>query len=358
MDVEQRIGLIHRYGQAHTAQVYNLVLSDTIEGRIFLLLSDKLDEIASTLGKVDEGGNVAEDLRTQILGQLSERLSYDALYREALSDPELRRTKEELNAAMSNATEARKVVFELFQDLDRFSLDDYQPFADVGTGFDRIVRFLDAALREGGRCMERIDARTFAIPPADGGAERRFTTDRDVARAQEGLELIGLDHPLVVDALRRWQSLEPEMLGVAVDGDDGPAALSWWLVHCMDKDSQQHTFVRPLAINADGARVPKLEREGPELLRRPPNGACFSPKQRLELLHDVLEPMLQRELQHRGLVHEGGSFHARLIGWAEVGADITRHLNELFADPELRQEQVRTAAELDAAGTDWGDERW
>ena len=32
MDMEQRIGRIHRYGQHHTAQVYNLVLSDTIEG--------------------------------------------------------------------------------------------------------------------------------------------------------------------------------------------------------------------------------------------------------------------------------------------------------------------------------------
>ena len=87
MDMEQRIGRIHRYGQAHTAQVYNLVLSDTIEGRIFLLLDDKLTEIARTLGKVDAQGNVAEDLRSQILGQLSERLNYDRLYQEALSDP-------------------------------------------------------------------------------------------------------------------------------------------------------------------------------------------------------------------------------------------------------------------------------
>ena len=358
MDVEQRIGRIHRYGQTHTAQVYNLVLSDTIEGRIFLLLTDKLEEIASTLGKVDERGNVAEDFHTQILGQLSERLTYDTLYREALSDPELRRTKEEVEAAMSNATEARKVVFKLFQDLDRFSLDDYQPLADVSAGFGRIVRFLDAALREDGQRMHHIDERTFAIPSADGDSEQRFTTDRGVARAQEGIELIGLDHPLVVDALKRWQDLEPEMLGVAVDGDDGPAAVSWWLVRSIGENSQQHTFVRPLAVNADGARVPKLERDGPDLLRRPPNGACFSPERRRELLHDVLEPMLQRELRHRGLVPEGGSFRARLIGWAEVGTDVTRRLNEVFADPELRREQLRTAAELDAAGTDWGDERW
>ena len=61
MDVEQRIGRIHRYGQNHTAQVYNLVLSDTIEGRIFLLLDEKLTEIARTVGKVDDKGNVAEE---------------------------------------------------------------------------------------------------------------------------------------------------------------------------------------------------------------------------------------------------------------------------------------------------------
>ena len=41
-----------------------------------------------------------------------------------------------------------------------------------------------------------------------------------------------------------------------------------------------------------------------------------------------------------------------------TGTDVTRRLNELFADPELRLEQLRTAAESDAAGTDWGDEHW
>ena len=44
MDVEQRIGRIHRYGQVHTAQVYNLVSADTIEGQIYLLLEEKLQE--------------------------------------------------------------------------------------------------------------------------------------------------------------------------------------------------------------------------------------------------------------------------------------------------------------------------
>ena len=129
--------------------MYNLVLSDTIEGRIFLLLDNKLSEIARTVGKVDEWGNVAEDLRAQILGQLSERLNYDRLYHEALSDPELKRTTVELEAALSNSGEARLAVFDLFQDLAGFSLDEYRPFSDIASSLGRLVHFFEASLVEG-----------------------------------------------------------------------------------------------------------------------------------------------------------------------------------------------------------------
>ena len=174
MDMEQRIGRIHRYGQADTAQVYNLVLSDTIEGRIFLLLADKLIEIANTLGKVDEHGNVTEDLQSQILGQLSERLSYDQLYRDALSDPELKRTRQELEAALSNASEARKVVYELFQDLDSFSLDDYKPLADIEASKKRLLEFTELSLAADGGTIREIEGEKFAIHP--GGNQPPRTT--------------------------------------------------------------------------------------------------------------------------------------------------------------------------------------
>ncbi|HET7502331.1 MAG TPA: hypothetical protein VFK02_15035 [Kofleriaceae bacterium] len=39
-------------------------------------------------------------------------------------------------------------------------------------------------------------------------------------------------------------------------------------------------------------------------------------------------------------------------------ATVTRRLDELFADPELAGEHRRSAAELDAAGSNWNDERW
>jgi hypothetical protein len=67
-------------------------------------------EIAKTLGKVDEFGQVAEDLRGQILGQLSERLSYDKLYQNGVRDPRLVRTRQELEVAVDNARTARQIV--------------------------------------------------------------------------------------------------------------------------------------------------------------------------------------------------------------------------------------------------------
>lgn len=320
MDVEQRIGRIHRYGQDDTAQVYNLVLSDTIEGSIFLLLNDKLEEIAQTLGKVDESGNVTEDLRSQILGQLSERLSYDQLYRDALSDPELKRTRQELNAAMSNASEARKVVFELFQDLDKFSLDEYQPFADVQMSQARLVSFLGQAVQAEGGSLKHQDKDRLVIAQGNGIPDIRCTVNRDLARAEEGLELLGLDHPILVRLLGKWKSVEPETIAVAVSaGDDGQAAvLTVWVVQSHATNAEHKTHLVPLAVDRDGQRAPSIEKRRDDIFRRVPKPPVLCGEERRKLLAGAIEPMLQRELQHRGIATEQGGYAVELIAWVEM----------------------------------------
>ncbi|PWC57684.1 helicase [Azospirillum sp. TSH7] len=319
MDVEQRIGRIHRYGQNHTAQVYNLVLSDTIEGRIFLLLDEKLTEIARTVGKVDEQGNVAEDLRSQILGQLSERLNYDRLYQEALSDPELKRTKVELEAALSNSREARQVVFDLFQDLEGFSLDDYKPFSDVSSGLDRLVRFFGMAVADRKQHITKANEQTYDLVTVDGIRRASFTVDRDTATTSDTLDLLGLDHPLIQEELGRWRSIPPEDLGIAVEGDlDEPTLLSFWFVETSGDNGTHRVMIQPIAIKTDGTRVPAVERQGQRYLQAPPRPAYLSAEQRLDLFTRAVEPTLQRELKHKGAVNGEGSFSAELICCVEI----------------------------------------
>lgn len=320
MDMEQRIGRIHRYGQKHTAQVYNLVLSDTIEGKIFLLLDEKLKQIAKTLGKVDEHGEVAEDLRAQILGQLSERLSYEKLYAEALSDPELKRTEVELEAAMSNASQAQAVVFELFQDLGGFNLDEYKPLSDTSAGVGALERFLKMALQTDGKKSETTGDGLWQVIGRDGlTVEASFVTDRDRAVANESLSLIGLDHPVIASYLEKYREAPADTLGISVKAQDGKfGVLALWQVVATDEKRHQIAKVIALAVDSLGRRQPAMEKTADEFFQNAPASASLSREQMSTLLTNSIEPMLHRELIYRGFVKEGQAYEASLVGWVEV----------------------------------------
>ena len=318
MDIEQRIGRIHRYGQKQTAQVYNLVLSDTIEGSIFLLLEDKLKEIALALGKVDENGNTAEDLRCQVLGQLSERLTYEKLYREALRDPELKRTKEELKAALSNAAEARKVVFQLFQDLEGFSLEDYRPASDITLKMRRVLDFIEKSVElEGGQLLRNEDG-TYTCKDARNNCVGTFTLDREVAKTGDGVGLLGMDCPLVAETINRWKNQKPECLGVAVKARGPTGVLSWWNVRTGGEASRRYATMVCIGVDADGNRSTRLERIGVEVFGWEGVESDKTYSERREILANRLLPMLDREVRRQGLMGECGSYSVELVGWVEL----------------------------------------
>jgi hypothetical protein len=245
-------------------------------------------------------------------------LSYDQLYRDALSDPELRRTREELEAAMSNASEARKVVYELFQDLDRFSLDDYQPFADIDDSKRRIVEFLRAALSIEGSSLELIDDWRMRLT-VNGRQPVICTLDRDKAQEDDAVELLGIDHPLMNDLLLRWRSASPRAAGAAAAmGLPQRAVLTLWLVHAYGRGGDEGAHLVPIAVDADGKRVPSLEKQYRACFDSPPGPTQFIRAERESLLADAIEPMLQRELGHRGIAAADKGYATELLCWIEV----------------------------------------
>jgi hypothetical protein len=323
MDLEQRIGRIHRYGQAHTAQVYNVLSTDTIEGQIFLLLEEKLLQIARTLGKVDERGQIAEDLRTQILGQLSERISYDKLYQEAVRDPRLVRTRQELDVAIENAQTARRVVFELFQDLEGFRLDDYRVMDDAGAGMKRLVNYMQTSLLQHGGTYRKIGENIYEISGATDTT--RLTTEREVAKADEALALLGLEHPLIRGLSERDIALPARSRGIMATlgtQTSGPCVLPIWKVLLRNPDGMGISLIIPLAADRLGNRRADCESTASNIrVLSEASTAGLSPKEREMLLGSFFPEMLQRDLAFKGHLSDGASISSRLLAWVELSSD-------------------------------------
>jgi superfamily II DNA or RNA helicase len=321
MDMEQRIGRIHRYGQRDTAQVYNIVSADTIEGQIFLLLEQKLLAIAQTLGKVDEYGQVTEDLRSQVLGQLAERISYEQLYQDAVRDPTLRRTKQELEVAVANADLARSVVFELFQELDSFNLEDYRQFDDGGAGMNRLLAFVRDWASAAGATIREASKGTFeyAGPGAD---QHTFTTSREHAKDDDALGLLGLEHPLVRRLLAQSRDLtspQRAIIGRSMRFAEKPLAISIWRVEIHGPSGYYRQAVIPLAVDAAGHRVAIADAALAHLREiEPAVSSAFDATIRERLVNSTLPDMLRREVEHRGLLREDASLATRLTAWIEL----------------------------------------
>lgn len=220
---------------------------------------------------------------------------------------------------MSNAREAREVVFDLFQDLDGFSLDDYKPFSDISSGMDRLVGFLSTAVRSRNQRLVKIDDESYELVGIDGGHKRRFTLNRDIATSSDDVDLMGLDHPLVQEELGRWRSIAPENLGAAAQGDgNGVTLLSLWMIEMSAGNGERRIAVQPIAVNKDGVRIPAVERQVEHFLSAASAHTKLSQDERISLFATAVEPTLQRDLRHKGGTAGDGSYSAELVGYVEI----------------------------------------
>ena len=174
------------------------------------------------------------------------------------------------------------------------------------------------ALQDRDQRLEPTGDHLFELRDSANSVLARFTDDRDKAASTEGLDLIGLDHPIVEDALGRARAIPPEELGTSVKMDDTTKGIaSWWLVEAVTQKGERRSFVLPLVLREDGTRVPQAERNSDRFFSLPPVAGTMAPESRLDMLHRTIEPTLQRELRHRGVITDEGSYTTELLTWIE-----------------------------------------
>ncbi len=260
MAVEQRIGRIHRFGQKEVAQVYNLVAEDTVEERIYALLTDKLQAVANAIGKVDrETGEPLEDFRLDILGFLGSNPNYQQLFKQALVEKDYKRTAKQLEEMMVQAQQARNALLELSQDLTYFNLEHYRRISGQFHLRQLGVWCREAVIRLGGTVLPVGEMWQILTPdclksfPQVAPKYDNVTFDRDLAMRKKKCELFGVGHPLV-DALLGYLQNAPfngEATCLPANGVKSGVVEARYRVTWDRADQGSSSLVVRVAVNGD-----------------------------------------------------------------------------------------------------------
>ena len=236
--IDQRMGRLHRYGQEHTVEIRNLFFKNTRESEILNLLVEKMNQIESDLG-----------MRSDVLGRVLEDVDLDQTIMAAVAADQ---SQDEVVADIEKTVRERKEALETVEnDLlirDRFDLsDEDEEILDVidrsqhgdvsEDDIEILVReFFDEfggdirGVRPGPARSEG-DIFQLEVPNVLSGGQvsgqyEQATFTRKVAREQDDVEFIALDHPLVqslIDFCLESDRIQGDItVKVAVDEEPAP----------------------------------------------------------------------------------------------------------------------------------------
>ena len=207
--IDQRMGRLHRYGQEHTVEIRNLFFKNTRESEILKLLVEKMNQIESDLG-----------MRSDVLGRVLEDVDLDQTIMTAVAEDQ---SQDEVIADIDQKIRERKEALETVENelliRDRFDLsDEDEEILDVidrsqhgdvsEDDIEILVReFFDEfggdirGVRPGPARSEG-DIFQLEVPNVLSGGQvsnqyKQATFTRKVAREQDNVDFIALDHPLV-----------------------------------------------------------------------------------------------------------------------------------------------------------------
>lgn len=221
--LEQRMGRVHRYGQKYEVFVYNLIAQDTIEGRIFRRLFEKLDEIRAAMGndrvydiigEVYHGKNLAQMLADAATGARTEE-EILAEMDITVNHDYIRRIREDL----ADTLVTRNIDFRRLEDIQERARENRLMPEYTADFFIRALARAEGRIRARQDGLHAVDSVPYplrSIAKEDrfrksfgqlGGPYNKITFDKRVGAKDQDAEFVTFGHPLF-EAVLEWVSRE------------------------------------------------------------------------------------------------------------------------------------------------------
>jgi hypothetical protein len=199
LKIEQRIGRIHRFGQAKDVQIYNFSTAGTVAEKVLKVLERKLKLFEESIGTPDI-----------LLGQIEEELNLGSVFMEMLLGL---KSPRKIGAEIDEKLEKARRSYEKLADLTvtrkmDFNYDEYYRVTLQERKFSnmRIEDFINQLRREDHSVDDIIGRRshiTRLYPLGGRGSRRHGTFSSARALENENLEFLAFGNPLVNSLVRR-----------------------------------------------------------------------------------------------------------------------------------------------------------
>ena len=219
--LEQRMGRVHRYGQKFEVFVYNLIAQDTIEGRIFKRLFEKLAEIKSKLGsdkvydvigEIFYGKDLAQLLTDAAIGARTEEEILKEL--EITVDVEyIKKIRENLGDTLAT----KHIDFTQIKDLRERARENKLIPEYTADFFKKAFTKAEGKIKERSRSLYAIESIPYWIRniTKEDNFKKSFgptlnsypkiTFDKEIGPKDQDAEFITFGHPLF-EAVLEWVS--------------------------------------------------------------------------------------------------------------------------------------------------------
>lgn len=219
--LEQRMGRVHRYGQKFEVFVYNLIAHDTVEGRIFKSLFDKLEEIKGHLGsdkvydiigEIYYGKDLSQLLTDAAMGARTE----DEIHQEleiTVDDEYIAKIRDDLGDTLAT----KHIDFTQIRDLRERARENKLIPQYTADFFKKAFIKAEGKIRERPRSLYAIDSIPYLIRniAKEDHFKKSFgptlnsypkiTFDKDVGPKDQDAEFVTFGHPLF-EAVLEWIS--------------------------------------------------------------------------------------------------------------------------------------------------------